>query len=160
MLTIALFTKCNIKGLDNSMPPELEPNYQRIKQVYDWIIEAFPNADLNCGYRNKRFNTLVNGDKNSFHMKALALDLDSPQNSLNKQIFQFIIDNYEAKFGQKWDSLIWEKGDNNAPGWVHINIHEKDKTPRGRVQRYYYSNRLAKWNYAICDRNGKILITP
>jgi len=155
-LTLTEFTKCNLRTVNNSLPAHLEPNFQRIKQVYDWLKSHFPNLLLNCGYRSPAFNKAVGGDPNSYHLQGLAIDIDTPDNRQNKAIFQFIIDNYQEQFGQIFDYLIWEKGDDNNAGWLHVQIHQSNQIPRGIIHRFFEKD--GKWIYRQCDRNGKIVI--
>jgi hypothetical protein len=156
MLTIAQFTKCNNRTIDNSLPPELEPAYKRMAQVWDWLKSKFPTLILNCGYRSPAFNKSIGGDSKSYHMLGLALDIDTLDNAQNKAIFTYIVDNYAEQFGQPFEYLIWEKGTDARPDWIHIQIHKPTDKPRGIIHRYHLRDN--KWIYRPCDRNGKLII--
>jgi zinc D-Ala-D-Ala carboxypeptidase len=148
MLTIARFTRTNTKGVNNSLPPELEPNYNRIKEWIDKLFTAFPNALLNSGYRSDALNRRIGGSATSYHKLALAADVDSANN--NRAIFQWIIDNVP------FDLVIWEKGNDTNPDWVHFQLAKDGQAPRRIIHRYHLRN--GKWIYRPCDRNGKLTI--
>ena len=146
MLTIALFTRTNTKGINNSLPPELEPNFNRIKEWLDKLFAAFPNALLNSGYRSDALNRRIGGSATSYHKLALAADVDSAKD--NRLIFQWIIDNVP------FDLVIWEKGNDTNPDWVHFQLAKDGQAPRRIIHRFHLRN--GKWIYRPCDRNGKL----
>ena len=146
MLTIAQFTRTNTKGVVNTLPPEYQDNYLRIKPFVDAILSKFP-AILTSGYRSPALNKRIGGSATSYHCLALAADIDS--NSSNKAIFQWIIDNVP------FDYVIWEKGNDTNPDWVHFQLAKPGETPRRIIHRYHL--RAGKWIYRPCDRNGKLL---
>jgi hypothetical protein len=147
MLTINQFTKTNIKGVDNALPQFLEDNYLRIKPYIDRILDLFP-AVLNSGYRSDAVNRRIGGSPTSYHKLGLAADLDS--NSSNKAIFQWVIDNVP------FDLVIWEKGTDTNPDWVHFQLAKYGEEPRRIIHRFHL--RSNKWIYRPCDRNGKLII--
>ena len=146
MLTIALFTRTNTKGINNSLPPELEPNFNRIKEWLDKLFAAFPSALLNSGYRSDALNRRIGGSATSYHKLALAADVDSAKD--NRLIFQWIIDNVP------FDLVIWEKGNDTNPDWVHFQLAKDGQAPRRIIHRFHLRN--GKWIYRPCDRNGKL----
>jgi hypothetical protein len=145
-LTIAQFTKTNTKGVVNTLPPEYEANYLRIKPYIDRILDLFP-AVLNSGYRSPILNKRIGGSPTSYHCLALAADIDS--NSSNKQIFQYILDSVP------FDVVIWEKGNDQQPDWVHFQLAKTGEEPRRIIHRFHF--RANKWIYRPCDRNGKLI---
>lgn len=147
MLTIAQFTRTNTKGVVNTLPPEYQDNYLRIKPFVDAILSKFP-AILTSGYRSPTLNKRIGGSATSYHCLALAADIDS--NSSNKAIFQWIIDNVP------FDLVIWEKGNDTNPDWVHFQLAKAGEQPRRIIHRYHLRNN--KWIYRPCDRNGKLTI--
>ena len=147
MLTIAQFTRTNTKGVNNSLPPEYQDNYLRIKPWIDRILDLFP-AILTSGYRSPALNKRIGGSPTSYHCLALAADIDS--NKDNKGIFQWIIDNVP------FDYLIWEKGNDQQPDWVHFQLAKEGEQPRRIIHRYHL--RGGKWIYRPCDRNGKLIV--
>jgi hypothetical protein len=153
MLTIAQFTRTQTKGINNSLPPELVPNFNRIKEWLDELFISFPNAVLNSGYRSDALNRRIGGSATSYHKIALAADVDSAND--NRLIFQWIIDNVP------FDLVIWEKGNDQQPDWVHFQLSklplEPNQKPRKIIHRYYLDTKSNKWVYRECDRNGKLL---
>lgn len=67
---------------------------------------------VNSGYRSNAVNDEKGGSDTSQHLKGEASDLDSENNAL---LFRLIRDNFV------FDQLIWEDGDDNQPGWVHVS---------------------------------------
>ena len=147
MLTIAQFIRTNTKGVNNSLPPEYQDNYLRIKPWIDRILDLFP-AILTSGYRSPALNKRIGGSPTSYHCLGLAADIDS--NSTNKGIFQWIYDNVP------FDYLIWEKGNDQQPDWVHFQLAKEGEQPRRIIHRYHL--RAGKWIYRPCDRNGKLIV--
>ena len=128
MLTIAQFTRTNTKGVVNTLPPEYQDNYLRIKPFVDAILSKFP-AILTSGYRSPALNKRIGGSPTSYHCLALAADIDS--NKDNKGIFQWIIDNVP------FDYVIWEKGNDTNPDWVHFQLAKAGQEPRKIIHRYH-----------------------
>jgi zinc D-Ala-D-Ala carboxypeptidase len=80
---------------------------------------------ISSGYRSAALNRAIGGSQTSFHSLGCAIDIDNENTSItNKEIFHFIKDNLE------FTELIWEKGNDNEPSWVHVGIvkgREKEK---------------------------------
>jgi len=148
MLTIADFTKTNIKGVTNKLPLELEANFNRIRPYIEALMRAHPSAVLNSGYRSEALNKRIGGSATSYHKLALAADIDS--NASNALIFKWVIDNVP------FDYVIWEKGTDLNPDWVHFQLPKAGAEPRRIIHRFY--NRSGKFIYRECDRNGKLLV--
>lgn len=73
---------------------------------------------INSCFRNEEVNRLVGGKANSQHKKGQAVDLRvlNGNNRNNAVLFNFI------KANLKFDQLIWEKGTEKNPEWVHISF--------------------------------------
>ncbi len=80
---------------------------------------------ISSGYRSAALNAKIGGSNSSFHSKGCAIDIDNDNTLItNKQIFEFIKENLE------FTELIWEKGSDTNPAWVHVAIvkgREKEK---------------------------------
>lgn len=80
---------------------------------------------VSSGYRSAALNAKISGSNSSFHSKGCAIDIDNDNTLItNKQIFEFIKENLE------FTELIWEKGSDTNPAWVHVAIvkgREKEK---------------------------------
>lgn len=85
---------------------------------------------VSSGYRCKELNSLISKSKNSQHTKGEALDLKSLSKKVcNADIFHYIKDNLV------FDQLIWEKGDEKNPSWVHVSL-KRIGVNRGEVLRF------------------------
>jgi hypothetical protein len=75
---------------------------------------------LSSFYRCPEVNKALKGAKDSQHMAGEAIDIDAQVYGVisNRQVFEYIRDN------NTFDQLIWEEGDNNEPGWVHVSYRQ------------------------------------
>ena len=80
--------------------------------------------NINSGYRSPSVNKAVGGAQNpiSQHTKGQAADISCSDNA---KLFNLICDHFE------FDQLIWEKGDERQPDWIHVSY--KAKGNRGAV---------------------------
>jgi zinc D-Ala-D-Ala carboxypeptidase len=70
---------------------------------------------VNSGYRSKTVNDHEGGVSTSQHLTGQAADLDCKDNAL---LFNTIKDTLI------FDQLIWEKGNDKQPAWVHVSYRE------------------------------------
>lgn len=119
-------------GIKN-IPSEKHLNNLKIyaQKIFEPIRNHF-NVPIfiSSGYRSKKLNSIIGGSKSSQHCKGQALDLDQDHRNSkiqNKDIFYFVKDNLE------FDQMIWEFGDRNNPGWVHISFNPDKKYQRMQI---------------------------
>jgi hypothetical protein len=119
-------------GISNAMTEEHKKNAEALAENVFEKIRAFRGKPIriNSGYRSKALNDRIGGSKTSQHMKGEALDLP-----LTAEEFHFIRENLE------FDQLIWEFGNNDQPGWVHVSYTTHGKN-RKQVLR---AKKGAKW---------------
>lgn len=120
-------TKAEIHGIDNSpSPTEIVALQALVENVLDPArhLLGLP-IQVTSGYRCKRLNTLVKGSPTSQHMKGEAADLVCANNA---KLFDII------KTKLPFDQLIWEKGNDRQPAWVHVSFR-KDGENRKKVLR-------------------------
>lgn len=108
-------------GIDNSPSKEIEKNLiSLIDNCLDIIRESFGEPiKVNSGYRCPELNTAVKGSKTSAHVKGMAADLDSKD---NKKLWDTIIE-LNKRGIIEFRQLIWEKGNDQAPAWIHIEYN-------------------------------------
>lgn len=108
-------------GIDNSPSKEIEKNLiSLIDNCLDIIRESFGEPiKVNSGYRCPELNTAVKGSKTSAHVKGMAADLDSKD---NKKLWDTIIE-LNKRGIIEFRQLIWEKGNDQSPAWVHIEYN-------------------------------------
>ncbi len=105
--------------------------------IYDPICEHFGiKPDVHSIFRNDAYNKYIGGDPASDHRcvakegtiiipAAGDLDFDKvPKAPNNKAMFDFVARNLHFK------QLIWEKGTNENPAWVHIATADGDNRMR------------------------------
>ena len=71
-------------------------------------------------FRSAKINKTIGGVQKaktvSQHTKGEAMDIDTTSD--NRKLFDYIKDNLP------FDQLIWENGDDNVPGWIHVSYSE------------------------------------
>ena len=65
---------------------------------------------------NKAIGGVQKGNTVSQHARGEAVDIDTVSD--NRKLFDYIKDNLV------FDQLIWENGDDNVPGWIHVSYTE------------------------------------
>lgn len=87
---------------------------------------------VSSGYRSEALNLATPGRAHkSQHLTGEALDLDQQGRETgvtNRDVFLWIRDNLP------FDQLIWEKGTDVEPDWVHVS-YTRDRKRRGEVLR-------------------------
>lgn len=108
------------KGIDNIPGPvEIESLKLLGENVYDKVKDKFPEAFPTSVFRSKKLNTIIGGATSSQHCKGEAIDIDSPTEAKNAEIFKFIKDNLE------FDQLIAEFCTEDGPAWCHVSFKAK-----------------------------------
>ena len=79
---------------------------------------------VTSGYRSPLVNRAVGGSKTSAHMKGRAADIKCSDNA---KLFNIL---KKYKFRQ----LIWEKGNDKQPAWIHIEYNENDN--KGQILKF------------------------
>ena len=109
-------------GIDNTPNEAQLENMRRVaEKVIEPILSRFPVAFVSSFFRSEKLNKRIGGAKKSQHMTGEAVDIDSPDNLSNLDIFNF------AKEYLTFDQLLLEKPDSSGtPSWVHISLKDKD----------------------------------
>jgi len=105
-----------VKKIDNTPTVEHIENLKILgTEVYDKIYERFGgNVKVNSSYRTPALNKAVGGEPTSQHMVGQAIDIDGINGVSNSQIYYYVKENLT------FHQLIWEKGNNLNPAWVHV----------------------------------------
>jgi uncharacterized protein YcbK (DUF882 family) len=111
------------KGIDNTPNSEIITNLtQLVEYILDPLREKYGKPIyVNSGYRSELLNKIVGGSKNSSHKKGLAADITVKSKTLNKKLFDLIIE-----LDLPFDQLIDEK----MFSYIHVSF---SKNPRKQI---------------------------
>lgn len=123
-------TEATKRGINNyPTPAQADALVALVENILDPARALLGKAvTVTSGYRCPRLNTAVGGASNSQHTKGEAADLQCATPSDTARLFN-ILRNQGG-----FDQLIWEKGDDKAPSWVHVSYASNGKQ-RGEVLR-------------------------
>ena len=115
--------------IDNTPDKMCIQNLQAlVEHVLDPAREALGKPiRVNSGYRCPRLNKCVGGVDNSQHIKGEAADIDTGHPAENKRLFEILLK-------LPFDQLIWERGNDKAPAWIHVS-YKRNGNNRGEVLR-------------------------
>jgi len=111
--------------------PDIVHNLTLLAQrVAEPIRNWFGSFSPTVAYRCKRANIAVGGAKNSQHLTGQAFDETFIKDGKNvsEKVFFWLL-----KSNVPFTKLIWEKGDNDQPRWLHIGYEE------GKPREVYYT---------------------
>lgn len=127
-------------GIDNTPTPEAVCNLRKlVEAVLDPLRERYGYPIMvSSGYRCPRLNKAVGGSATSDHMRGRAVDIYCNDPRDNAVIFAMIY------WLLPFDQLIWERGTDEYPAWVHVSYREGDnrrECKRTRDGVKYYSHK-------------------
>jgi hypothetical protein len=109
----------NQRHINNSPDLEVISRLQQLAvNVLQPLREAIGIININCGYRCIDLNKAVGGVPTSQHVKGEAADISGTDNA---KIFNYIREHLP------FDQLIWEKGNDKQPDWVHVSFSAKNR---------------------------------
>lgn len=126
------------RGLDNQPPIRVVKRLRRLAAGLERVT-AITGRELKVtsAYRGPSLNALVGGSKTSHHMLGLAADFTCPGFGSPFRICKAIMSS-----AMPFDQLIYEHGDAEDRGWVHLSFGPKMRRrvltickARGRYQR-------------------------
>jgi len=126
------------RGLDNRPPVRVVRNLRKLAAGLE-RIRAIAGRELHVtsAYRGPTLNALVGGSSTSHHMAGFAADFTSPRFGSPFRICKAIV-----RSAVRFDQLIYEHGDAQDGGWVHVSFAPKMRRrvltickARGRYQR-------------------------
>lgn len=127
----ATFTQTGLNNTPNET--QLENMIRIAEDIFEPIREHFGKPIIiSSFFRSAAVNKKVGGSKTSQHVKGEAMDIDAQilGGLTNRAIF-FYIKDYLL-----YDQLIWEKGNDSEPDWVHVSL----KASGNRKQILKYKN--------------------
>lgn len=96
-----------------------------VENVLDPVREEFGDViSIESGYRSPLVNRAVKGSTTSAHMKGRAADIKCSDNA---KLFNLL---KKYKFRQ----LIWEKGNDKQPQWIHVEYNVNDN--KGQILKF------------------------
>jgi hypothetical protein len=139
--TLAEFThsntaKANIEKFKEQFnPPQniidnLKYGAENIAEV---IRKEFGSFSPTCVYRSKKLNdSLPNASKTSMHLTGEAMDVTFRKNGVNisNKVFWWLVENKKTI---PFTELIWEKGNDVNPQWLHIGWKKQNEQEIFRI---------------------------
>lgn len=103
--------------IDNTPGPVAVRNLNRlVDNILDPLRVKFGKPIyVNRGYSCPEVNKAVGGADNSQHQYGEAADITAKNQADNAELFRII------KEELPFDQLIWEKGDDRFPAWIHVS---------------------------------------
>lgn len=126
---------------NNPNASELENIKNVAKNIYDPLREHFGKSIfIESFYRCAEYNKAIKGAKYSQHRFGQAVDLDDDLGGITtSEIFYYIVNNL------KFDQIIWEFGDGQNPGWIHVSYNAAKN--RNKITLAYRSKGKGKYEH-------------
>ena len=107
-------------GIDNTPTPEAVANLEAlVEAALDPLRERYGYPiHVSSGYRCPRLNKAVGGAVNGQHTTGEAADIYVTRPKEMAELFSLIY------YTLPYDQLIWEKGTDDAPAWIHVSYRE------------------------------------
>ena len=136
-------TEARKMGIDNTPTPDAMTNLgELVEAVLDPLREKYGYPiHVISGYRCPRLNKAVGGSATSQHMTGEAADIYVGNYKERSELFSIIY------YLLPYDQLIWEKGDDEAPAWIHVSYREgnnRRQCKRTKDGINYYTYTLKK----------------
>lgn len=117
-------------NIDNTIPSIYKDNIYDLAVLLQKIRNEFKHPIyVTSGYRCPKLNTAVGGSKTSAHMKGLAADIHASNNIWLWDCIMHMIDTGQIEVSQ----LIWEKGTDEYPAWIHIAIYRPGMSKHNQI---------------------------
>ena len=120
-------TRTSVRGNNTPEASAVDNLIALVDRVLDPLRERYGKPiRVTSGYRSKLVNERVGGAPTSQHTKGEAVDFVCED---MKTAFEII------RKHLPFDQLIWERGDDRQPQWIHVSFKKAGKN-RGEVLRY------------------------
>ena len=122
-------------NIDNRPTPE---HFNSLRKLFNEIVEPIREEylrvqpegalEISSVYRSAALNKAVKGSKTSQHLVGQAVDMHAVLGGKrdNFTLFDVIYEMIKDTTGKYKDfhvgQLIWEKGNSNAPQWIHVSL--------------------------------------
>lgn len=121
---------------ENYNPPaEIVENLRKLAlYIAEPIRKEWGSFSPTVAYRCKRLNDIVSKAKKSDHLEGKAFDetfLGNKGENICDKVFFWLL-----KSKVPFTKLIWEKGDDDKPRWLHISY---DETKNSLPKEVYYT---------------------
>jgi zinc D-Ala-D-Ala carboxypeptidase len=109
------------RGLNNRPPVRVVRRLRRLAAGLERVARLTGHElHVSSAYRGPALNALVGGSGTSHHMLGLAADFICPRFGSPFRICRAIL-----RSGMRFDQLIYEHGDAEDGGWVHLSFAPK-----------------------------------
>ncbi len=105
------------EGIDNTPGlQETEALTALVEDVLDPLREMYGHPiHVTSGYRCAALNRAVGGAASSQHTRGEAADIHTGGRGENARLYALLEKHFD------FDQLIWEKGNDYEPAWVHVS---------------------------------------
>ena len=106
------------RGIDNTPTASVRASLTALTDnVLDPLRQHYGRPVIvNSGYRCPALNAAVGGAATSQHLRGEAADITATDKRDNRLLFDYIRNRLP------YDQLIWEKGNNDYPQWIHVSF--------------------------------------
>jgi zinc D-Ala-D-Ala carboxypeptidase len=109
------------RSLDNRPPVRAVRRLKRLAAGLERVRTITGrDLDVTSAYRGPALNALVGGSRTSHHMQGYAADFSCPRFGSPFRVCKAIM-----RSGLRFDQLIYEHGDAEDGGWVHLSFAPK-----------------------------------
>lgn len=120
-----------VKRIENVPNKEQEKNLEAlIDNILDPLRETYGKPiNVSSGFRSYHLNKAVGGAANSQHTLGQAADIYCTNKQDNKKLFDLI-----QSLNLPFDQVIWEKGNDSYPDWVHVSYSSRNRRQVLRIK--------------------------
>ena len=113
-------TEARKMGIDNTPTTEA---VDKLTALVEAVLDPLRNRyghpiHVSSGYRCPRLNKAVGGAETSQHVRGEAADIYVTKAKEMAMLFSLIY------YLLPYDQLIWERGTDEAPAWIHVSYRE------------------------------------
>ena len=128
-------------GIENKPNEKQLANMKLLAEEVFEPLRAYVGGPIkiNSFFRSPELNKAIGGSTKSQHCHGQAIDLDDTfGRCTNAEMYEFI------KKHLDFDQMIWEFGNDENPGWVHVSYVSEEQN-RNRCLQAYKENGKTKY---------------